>query len=252
MITSMLKRTIVLLCTGAPLMSGAQDAEKVTPLRIGTEFTDPCPTDFAPVGISYTEAASELSKNAAKAGFAEVFISKEDIEYLLYPDKAVGIRFYNAIDDKAAGTVRVVAVAVKADGSEINPLLSKSYRLTQPLSVTGISMRSISGSTAKTYVGELCSRVGLVPFTAFYTATNLKELLRFYATGIKLIPASRKFTVSKADGTTEVKTYNTMMGIGVTTKNQTVSTIGYTYRKSLEPCPYFCPNDKYLLMPARY
>lgn len=66
--------------------------------------------------------------------------------------------------------------------------------------------------------------------------------------GIMLIPASRKFETKDKS----VKTYNTMMAVGASLAKGTLQVAGNSYRKSLEPCPYNCPTDRFLLAPAEY
>lgn len=230
----------------------AQDAEQVTPLRTGDVLTDPDPAGFAPVGISITEASAEARDNADRAGFSEIYFAKSDILELLKSSKAVGVRFYNAIDNTSTGVVNLVAVAVRSDGSEINPIFSKSYLLSEPLSGQRMTAQPISGGVAKKCVQNACATSALVPFTAFFTRSTLNELLTADALGIKLVPGSRKFTVKAADGSTSVRSYNTMMAIGMTSGGKSLSPIGTQFRKSLQPCPYHCPSDKYLLVPARF
>lgn len=230
----------------------AQDSETVTPLRDGTALTDPPPPGFSPVSISKSEADTEASNNASKAGFTEAFFTAADLKELLSHSKAVGLRFYNAKEDANNGQVHLVAVAVQSDGSEINPTFSKGYRLSQPVAGGKLSVKAVNKSTAKSCVEHACNTSGLVPFTSFFPRSVLDDLMKGDATGLKLIPGSRKFTYTDAKGNSSVQTYNTMMAIGVSSEGNSLKDNGTQFYKSLEPCPYFCPNDKYLLMPARY
>ncbi|MCF8259059.1 MAG: hypothetical protein K9J06_16000 [Flavobacteriales bacterium] len=230
-----------------------KDADLVTPLRQTTVLADPSPSGFGPVTISAAEAGDEVRDNSADAGFAAAFFPKAALADLMSDSKAVGVRFYNAMDDKATGVVNLVAVAVKADGSEINPLLSKSYVLSQPIAGSSLPVKVINKSTAKTCVDNACGSKGLTTYTSFFARSVLDALLgQSGAAGLKLIPASRKFEFKEADGSTSVRTYRTMMAIGVTPNGAGMADLGPQYLKSLEPCPYHCPSDKYLLAPARY
>lgn len=243
---------MALLSLACSIDVNAQDANVVTPLRDRMELTDPAPSGFAPVSISLSEANDEVRENSAKAGFSEVYFAKADIEELLKSQKAVGIRFYNAKDKTATGALSLVAVAAQSDGKEINPLFSKSYCRSQPLSGDNLAALPITQGTAKGCEGTVCNTSTLVPFTAFFTRSDLNELVKGDAVGVKLIPASRKFSFKESDGSVAVRIYNTMMAIGVSSDGGSVKNIGSQFRKSLEPCPYFCPSDNHLLMPARF
>lgn len=230
----------------------AQDAEQVTPLRNSDELTDPDPAGFAPVSIAASEASEEARDNAGKAGFLEIYFAKNYLMELLDSRKALGARFYNAMEDVSTGVVNLVAVAVRSDGSEINPVFSKSYLLSEPLSGSRMTAQPVGSSMAKKCVQNACATSELVPFTAFFSRSTLNELLAGDAVGIKLVPGSRKFTVKAADGSNSVRSYNTMMAIGISSDGKSLSHIGNQFRKSLQPCPYHCPSDKYLLVPARF
>jgi|GEM_PF-1280334 hypothetical protein len=230
-----------------------KDAEIVTPYKSSSVLTNPAPIGFQPVAISYNEAAEEASANATVAGFSAVYFTSADLQYLLSDSRGVGLRFYNAREDMTIGSGNIVAVAVKSDGSEINPALSKSYIISRPLTNTSTFLNPIAKSTAKVCVSNACNTPDLIPYTAFFSRSIIDELLKQTgAAGVKLIPASRKFEMKDSKGVTTVKTYRTMMAVGVALKDGKIADIGSQYLKSLEPCPYHCPTDNVLLMPAKY
>jgi hypothetical protein len=230
-----------------------KDADAVTPLRTDKTLADPSPDAYKPVEVDAREAMEEVAENSMVAGFMEEFLSVTDINDLLVPSDAVGLRFYNAIDDAKTGDVSLVAVAVRADGTEITSDLAKKYRRSsQPIGETIWTLK-LGQPSAKTCVANACANQRLVPFTAFFSRSTLQSILRQEgATGIKLIPASRYFIMKDAKGADTQKSYKTMMVIGVQGRSGSLTDIGGTYLKSIEPCPYVCPDDRYLLAPAKY
>lgn len=239
-----IKLALVVVLAFVSMTAVAQkDAEQVTPKRTSTLLSDPSPNGFAPVSISNEEAFSEAQANAPEAGFSQAYISESELTKLLSNSKAVGVRFYNAMSD--GGSVHLVAVAVSSDGRELNPIFSKSYIK----STNSYSSEFITKTYAKGCVGTLCDKRSLVPFTAFFTKSELSTIMdKPDAQGILLLPGSRKFTMN--DG--GVKTYKTMIaGDAAIVKGQ-VSALSNQFKKSLEPCPYHCPDDNYLLSSPRY
>jgi len=230
-----------------------KDADLVTPYKIPPTLSNPAPTGFQPVVISVTEASEEATANSMVAGFSAVYFTSADLQYLLSDSRGVGLRFYNAKEDMTVGLGNIVGVAVKSDGSEINPALSKSYIISRPLTNTSTFLNPIEKSTAKACVSNACNTVDLIPYTAFFSRSVLDELLKKTgAVGVKLTPASRKFEVKDAKGVSTIKTYRTMMAVSVALKDGKIADIGSQYFKSLQPCPYHCPTDNLLLMPAKY
>ena len=230
----------------------AQDANIVTPVRPNTKLSNPPPSGFEPIAVSTAEAKAEATTNAEKVGLSAAYFTKQDLINLLSDSRAVGIRFYNAMESSSSGVMEMLAVAVKSDGTEINPLLSRSCVLSQSIS-KGLAVKVITRTMAKTYVENAYNRSGLATYTAFFPRSAIENILaRFGAVGIKLFPASRRFEHRKTDGSIEVTAFYTMTTIGVSKVNDVVVDVGGPYFKSLEPCPYLCPDDKHLLMPARY
>lgn len=230
-----------------------KDALTVTPLREVKTLSDPSPEQYKPIEVDAGEAMQEMNDNSGVAGFSEEYLSATDINDLLSVTEAVGIRFYNAIEDAKSGDVSLVAVAVRADGTEISSALAKKYRRSsQPIGETIWSLK-LGEANAKTCVGNACANQRLVPFTSFFSRSTLQAVLRQEgASGIKLIPASRMFEMKDSKGALTQKSYKTMMIIGVQVRAGALTDIGETYLKSIEPCPYVCPDDRYLLAPARY
>lgn len=224
---------------------GQKDSDQVTPLRTTTQLSDPPPSGFAPVLIGKTEAAEEADMNSAAAGFRAVFFGKEALAELMSNKEAVGVRFYNALEDSKSGMAALIAVAIRADGTEINPFGKRAYYVSQQ----DLSSKLVSKTTAKSCVENCSANKQLTSYTAFFSNSTLTEMMnQAGANGVALLPSSRRFTLK--DGT--VSAYKSMMIAPASSDGAKVNEIGGIYYKSLEPCPYFCPDDKYLLTPARY
>jgi len=240
-----LKDTILALsCIAFTLQSSAQnDADIVTPYRNGSSYIDPAPNGFEPVYIEFEEATSEAQANTKLAGFSEVYFSGAEINEILKDSTAVGIRFYNAYEPDLKDFT-IVAVAIKEDGSEISSGASQKYLI----STISDKTESHWKGYARTCV-ELCrDHKDMKHYAAFFSKSVIEDMLKESGDGIKLIPASRKFELKDKS----VKTYNTMMAVGASISKGSIQVAGTAYRKSLEPCPYHCPTDDYLLAPAEY
>lgn len=221
---------------------GQKDAEKVTPFKAFTGYTDPCTSDFTPAIVPKNEALSEATANAAAAGFSSAFFAPSELLTLVNQNGSIGVRFYNAIESTSTASF-VIAVAVKPDGSEINPAFKKSYYQSQPVGSKGVLSKLISGGAASNYVTNMVSANNLTAASAFFPKSTITEIASTNCAGIKVIPGSRKFQLNAASNN-EVGSHLCFMISGVASD---LSEMESSYYKSLEPCPTVCPNDKLML-----
>ena len=198
---------------------------------------------LATAELESEEAISEAQHNTKLAGFSEAYFSGATISEILRNPKVVGIRFYNAYEpDFKAFTV--VAVAIREDGSELSSGSSRKYLISTPNNKTELHWKGY----ARTCV-ELCRDVeGIKHYSALFSKSVINKMMEESGDGIKLIPASRKFETKDKS----VKTYNTMMAAGASVTKGSLQVPGNSYQKSLVPCPYNCPTDRFLLAPAEY
>ena len=226
---------------------GQKESENVTPYRAFDSYRDPSPGDYAPRLISSQEAAEEKSFSSAQTGISEAYFSKAEILSLLEQSPCVGVRFYNVLENASGNEGQVVAVAVRADGSEIAPSSSNKYCLSQGPQGKTIRSAFIDKNTASVFAENAVRKGSWNTFNTYFSKSELQQLLRSSDTyGLKMIPGHRQFELPAGNGT---KTYHSLSAVAV---NSDLDDLGQPFQKSIQPCPAYCPDDAMMLSPARY
>jgi hypothetical protein len=226
---------------------GQKESENVTPYRAFDSYRDPSPGDYAPRLISSQEAAEEKSFSSVQTGISEAYFSKAEILSLLDQNQCVGLRFYNVLENASGNDGQVVAVAVRADGSEIAPSSSNKYCLSQGPQGKTIRSAFIDKSTARVFAENAVRKGSWNTFNTYFSKSELQQLLRSSdAYGLKLIPGHRQFELPAGNGT---KTCYTLSAAPI---NSDLNEIGSEFQKSIIPCPTYCADDDMMLSPARY
>lgn len=215
------------------------DEENTTPYRVFSTYSDPAPDSFSPISIDTDAAITEKDNNKSAALYSQEYLLNENITDLLGMSGCVGIRIYNSLDAYKNGKGRVIAVPVKADGSEIVSIYKQTYLMSQTFEGSEIECQKLYKSNARNYVTYSKNAGGLHYQSAFYSKSELNALLsQSNAIGIKIMPGSRKYTDSQGTSNKRLA----FLLIAVENRNNVLTDIGSNYLKSNEPCPTYCPK----------
>lgn len=205
-------------------------------------FPNPEVPPYLPEMVKAADAAVEARENLPTSGFSAAYFAKEDLLELMKPNKAVGIRFYIAMDEPKQRFSDVLAVAVDVTGKEVAQFLERKYRIVKALDAHyPDEVQWMNRSNAKRCINNIMNgNSGYEVHAAYLSISSLTGLFNMQgATGIKV--ASSKY--QHTDG----RPYQSMSFAPAMIRDNDVSEIpGNDFLKSKLPCPVECGDEIYL------
>lgn len=221
------------------------DAEQITPYREFQNYRNPSENDFRPVKVNLAEAINETNSSEEETGFNTLFFGKEELLAILNQPNCIGIRFYNVLADSTTTIVSLLAVGVLENGAEINGGSTQNYLLSRTSLEGTLVPIKVEIQVAQAYAMSAYQNTQIKTYTTFFSNTDLSNLLKGgTCKGLKLRSGNRLFALPEEG---PAKKCYSILAMPVKKDGSDMNT---TYLKSLEPCPTFCPNDNFLLIPA--
>lgn len=174
-------------------------------------------------------ASIHAQENSAVKAYFDAGILNE----IVSEKNCVGLRFYNAIDEKNPSEITVMVIGIRDDGSEISGGLfsGPKYKLAEGISDGRAVYEGISKSKAKANC-EAIKAKGMLSFSASFSAKDISDMLGLNgASGILIVELSDKSNENFSAQASNLK-------------NGTPSTLGGTEALiSTEPCPTICGDS---------
>jgi hypothetical protein len=183
--------------------------------------------------LQYSQNSS-LTTEPGSASFSEAVFDKSCIQDLLDKNNCVGLRFYNVVN--AGGTVpgTAMAIAYKADGSEINgTFFSHPYRRSDGCVGAETNITKLTCNKAE----DACMNMrnaGYISYSASFKKEDIQGLLNVAnCNGIRLTP-----TTTGAN--------SNMIAAAITISDGAVRSLGGGDTLEIlsdEPCPTICGDE---------
>lgn len=128
----------------------------------------------ASVPISETQATALVTPETA--GFEDAYFSRSGLQGMLSHPEATGIRFYNVKINSTDTQGTVMAIAVRADDSEIDGgATSRRYVRSDGYSGSGIRSTDLSCADAEAHCANMTAS-GLTSFSSTFTRAEIQAL----------------------------------------------------------------------------
>ena len=140
------------------------------------------------LGLCAIMLVSAVSFSQATPELAPQYFSNDIISGIISHKDCAGLRFYNVVDPSISGKLTVMAIGIRADGSEIYGIWSSStkYQISLGIKDGKVSYDAVNKSKAR-IACQAVNSMNLLSFSASFSTTELENLLKFEGcTGIQV------------------------------------------------------------------